>query len=87
MGLQTVSFLIDRYKSITIPDKELREGVVGCVRDIAGCDVDISTVSIRNGVITIKVNSLVKSELYMRSEKIIACVVRGDTKCNIKGVL
>jgi hypothetical protein len=68
--MQKLEFLLDRYRHITVPDDTVRTEFVRVVKNILDVEIDKGDVSVRKGVLYVKACPALKSELFMRQNKI-----------------
>ena len=57
-----------RFSTLTPPDEFVRKQVLQSIQNILHYEVLMKDVSVRNGVVYIKTNSLVKNKVFMKKE-------------------
>lgn len=66
--------LLTRFFSITPPNHAVRSAVVSVVKERINITLDIADISVREGVVYVKVQPLIKSEILLQKKEILAGV-------------
>ena len=64
---------MEKFKKFTPPDDTVRTEFVRLAKDIAGCDVEKSTVRVKNGTLYVSApDAATKSQLFMYKQPLLA---------------
>ena len=82
--MQQLSSLLERFKRFSRPNIQIREAVSKAIKSEIGADVSEKDISVKGGVVYIKThNSILKNELYLKKQNILANV---QNVCGSKSV-
>ncbi|MDP6387900.1 MAG: hypothetical protein QGG63_01325 [Candidatus Pacebacteria bacterium] len=62
---------MEKFKKITPPDKLVKEVCIDTVKKIVGIDIEKDNIDVRNGIIFISADSIIKSEIFLKKNEII----------------
>ena len=71
MSFDSITSFLDRFKKITPPDEFVRKTAVEILREVIGVKLSISHISIEGGILHIRNNSFIKSEVFLHKEQIL----------------
>jgi len=71
MDIKNISEFLDKFKNILSKGYGLRDVIIVSVKDITGLDIKIEKIKISNDTAFIKTSPVIKSEIYLKKEKIL----------------
>ena len=74
-----VGNFLDKFKNIGFKEILLKEKIVKVVNELTAAGITLKDVTIKNGIVSIKVHSLGKSELYMKKRRILEKINEGES--------
>lgn len=66
-----ISQFLEKFKNITPPDKFVKEIFISVVKDTSGIALEAGDLDVRNGVIFISTNPIVKNEIFLKKREIL----------------
>ncbi|MFA5987108.1 MAG: hypothetical protein WC797_00430 [Candidatus Paceibacterota bacterium] len=74
--MRRISELLEVLKRITPPNGVIRDRISEILKENIGVNIDRSKISIKNGIIYVDVNPLIKGEIFMRKDFILNTLKR-----------
>jgi hypothetical protein len=71
MSFDSITSFFSRFKKITPPDEFVRKTAVEILQEVVGVKLNISHISVEGGILRIKNNSFIKSEVFLHKEQIL----------------
>ena len=68
--MKEISFLLDRFKHLQLPDETLRKEALLVVKQLCAIELDLADISFKREVLTISADSVVRNELFLKRHKI-----------------
>lgn len=65
---------LEKFKNIGLKELLLKEKIVSVVNNLTKAGINVKDVTIKNGIVSIKIHPLGKSELYMKKKRILELV-------------
>lgn len=69
--MQNISNLLERFKKIKIPNETVRKEILEIIKYTTGADVDFKNISVKEGIVYIKLAGAAKSEIFLNKKKIL----------------
>jgi hypothetical protein len=69
--MKEISNFFDKFRNVAIKELGKREGIVNVVNKYTNAGIDIKDINIKNSVLTIKANSSLKNEIFLKKKMII----------------
>ncbi|MBU0722924.1 hypothetical protein KJ973_02125 [Patescibacteria group bacterium] len=71
MALNSLSSFLDRFKKFTSPNKVTHEAIIKVLYNTLGIKLNKSAINIKNQILYIKTNSVIKNEIFLHKEQIL----------------
>ncbi len=72
--MKEISSFFDKFKSVALKEIHKREAICGAIEKITRQKIDIKDLQIRDGVVTIKGNQALKSEIFLKKKTILELI-------------
>lgn len=69
--MKGISIFFDKFKNTALKELNKREVIINSIYKITKNKIDIKNISIKNGVVLIKGNQGLKSELFLKKDMIL----------------
>ena len=66
-----ISIYLDKFKNIESKSSVLKNIIIDSVKNVLKADIDKKNIEIRNGIIYLKVNPVLKNEIFINKNSII----------------
>lgn len=71
MAANKIDSYLERLRNITPPDEAVRSSAQKIIAEVAGLKLSKESISLRRGVLYIQAGPVVKSEIFLKKQKII----------------
>lgn len=61
---------LEKFRNITPPDKFVKDVLIDVVKETANIDIEKENLDVRNGVIFISIDSIIKNEIFLKKAEI-----------------
>lgn len=61
---------LEKFKSITPPDKFVKDGLVSVVKETTNIEIEKENIDVRNGTIFITADPIIKNEIFLKKGEI-----------------
>ena len=83
--MQILSSFLDKFKNLKDPKRD-RVEIAQIISEIVGEQIDESAVNEKNGVVFLQIPSMLKTQIFMNKEKILAVLIAQKPKLNIRDI-
>jgi len=74
-----ISSYLEKFKNIGVKELLLKEKVAASVERIVKISISHKDVTIKNGIVTIKMKPMEKSELFIKKNQLLSAVNEGES--------
>lgn len=74
--MKEISSFFDKFKNIALKEISKREAICSSIEKITKLKVEIKDISIRDGVVSLKGGSLLKSEVFLKKKQILDLIAK-----------
>lgn len=67
---------LEKFKNITPPDKYVKEVFITVVKSVVGIEIEKEDLDVRNGVIFISADPIVKNEIFLKKSEIMKNLIK-----------
>ncbi len=69
--MKGIGNLLDKFKSIAVQEINKRVFIVEIIKNKIGVDIKMEDISIKDGIVSIKVKSIVKNQIFIKKQALI----------------
>ena len=80
--MKEISVFLNKFKNVAVKEIKKRDTICSIILKITKQDIDIKDISIKNGIIIIKGNQGLKSEIFLKKNSILK-TIKKDVDANI----
>lgn len=66
-----IALYLDKFKKIDLKSSSLKKTIHASISKVLGIDVDIKAINVKNNLIYLKVNPVIKNEIFIKKKNII----------------
>lgn len=78
--MKEISGFFDKFKNVALKELHKREVITNIIEKITRQKIEIKDLEIKNGIITIKGNQALKSEIFLKKKTLLDALIKSDIK-------